>query len=172
MNNRKHIKKEHERAIVDNFLAYYNQANGTQFIVDSEPEPPEAIAKYCENYIWLEVTDAFWSDEYAKDLYSYATSGEEHIPVSPGPYLNMDEQFAQRFVQVLTTKLSKLSYKPYYEAYGLGILLIGMQNPFFNETTQKWMQSLRKATDSEDDLGYFGSVYLTDGSTFYPWPTV
>ncbi len=170
--SRLEVKKQHERAIVARFLNFYNDANGTHFVVDSEPEPPEAIAKDGDNYIWLEVTDAYWSDEYAKDLNSFAT-GEAPQPVGGGPFMNMDAQHAERFVRLVRNKLSKSSYKPACDAHGKGILIVGMISPFFNETTIKFMRRRQQETASEPsvDLRYFGKIYLYDGYTFseYEW---
>ena len=158
------------------FLDWYNKINGTRFIVAAEPEPPEAVARYRDDYIWLEVADVFQSDEYARDLYSFATSSETHKPMGPGPFMNMDEKFAQRFVSVLNAKLAKASYKPFYELYGPGILLLAMHTPWFNETTMELIGSQYKAADWSGNLEFFGEVFIaffsSDGRTFRKWQAV
>lgn len=169
MNNRSQIQKQHEHAVVNNFLAYYNRINDSRFVVDAEPEPPEAIAKAGDNYIWIEATGAYWSDEYARDLQSYANPVEKHVPVRPRIFTDMDEQLAERFVQVQKRKRSKSSYKPFFETYGSGILLISMQCPFFNEQTRNSMRSYQDAANWDDDLGYFGAVYIADGPNSELW---
>lgn len=88
---RRPVKKQHERAVVRQFLAWLNMRRGTRFDVIGEPDPPEAIIRSVRVTRWVEVTDAFWTDRYAEDLYSYATPGEEHQPVRLGPFNHMDK---------------------------------------------------------------------------------
>ncbi len=158
------------------FLGWYNSISGTKFVVVAEPDPPEAVARYEDKHIWLEVADVFCSDEYAKDVYSYATLDEKHKPMGPGPFVNMDERFARRFVNVLSDKLAKASYKPFYESYGPGILLLAVHNPWFDEQTITTMRSQCSAVNWSDNLKLFGKVFIaffsSEGRTFYEWRAI
>ena len=107
------------------------------------------------------MTDAFHSDKWAQDLYSYATPGEPHKPLGPGPYVNMDIQTATRFASLLKKTLSNKSYAEPYQKYGPGILLVGMQSPWFNAQTCDIMRSECGKTDWTSDLGYFSHVYIS-----------
>jgi hypothetical protein len=69
----------------------------------------------------VEVTDVFWTDDYARDLYSYATHGETYKPVGRGPYQDMDDQFARNFVKVLHRKLTNKNYKLFSTSMAVGI---------------------------------------------------
>lgn len=170
------MQKQHEQAVVAGFLNYYNQINGTQFAVDSEPEPPEAIAKDGEKCIWLEVTDVYFSDDLAKDVQSYATPGETHIPEKGGVKESPDKTFLQRFMGVVETKLSKPSYKEVCEIYGPGILIVGIQYPLFNEEMLHELQVYQKSMSLAGNLGYFNKIYIKDtvdiqGLPFLLWKT-
>ena len=157
MNKRKEIKKEHERALIKNFLKWHNP----EYKIVGEPDPPEAIIKFGNKTTWIEVADTFFTWEYARDEYSYATPDETHIPMTPGPYFNGDEQFANRFVKVLKDKLTKPSYLPFKRRYGPGILLIGMRSPFFDKQTVDIMREKYQAENWSDDLGCFEKIYIT-----------
>jgi hypothetical protein len=160
MADRRPVKKQHERAVVRQFLAWLNMRRGTRFEVIGEPDPPEAIIRSVRVTRWVEVTDAFRSDRYAEDLYSYATPGEEHQPVGPGPFNQMDGAFAQRFVNVLSAKLKKRSYLPFLERYGAGYLIVPVQHPWFHGQTVREMKDLWRAKQPITNLGCFKEVYI------------
>ena len=157
MNKRKEIKKEHERASVKNFLRWYNP----EYEIVEEPDPPEAIIKFGNKTTWIEVADIFFTWEYARDEYSYATPDETHIHMTPGPYFNKDEELANRFIKVLKDKLTKPSYLPFKRRCGPGILVIGMRSPFFNQETVVIMREKYQAENWSDDLKCFEKIYIT-----------
>ena len=120
-----------------------------------EPDPPDAIIKSGDASRWLEVTDVFYTGQYARDLYSFATPGERHVPMGSGFHVSMNEQFATRF----ENKLLKKSYLPFSERLGLGILIIGMQSPWFDANTMEWMRRKWEA-HPRNTLGCFAEAYL------------
>ena len=140
MNNRRSIQQAHERAYVRCFLKWFNRIYRCNFEVISEPNPPEAIICSTRTTRWVEVSTAFWNGDYARDLYSYATSGEEHKPVSPGPFKEMDKTFAKSFVKVIKKKLEKESYVQWRDLYGPGYLIVPIKHPWFNEQTIAFMK--------------------------------
>ncbi len=85
MNNRRHIQQAHERAVVKDFLKWLSAKHGTKYVVIDKPNPPEAVIRSVRRTRWIEVGDVFWTGKYARDVYSYATPGETHRPVGPGP---------------------------------------------------------------------------------------
>ena len=107
MADRRPIQQAHERAYVDYFLSWFNHTYHCKFKVVSEPNPPEAIISSSRTTRWIEVSTAFWNKAYAQDLYSHATPDEKHMPVGPGPFQDMDREFAQNFVSVVKKKLEK-----------------------------------------------------------------
>ena len=75
------------------------------------------------------MTDAFYSEEWARDLYSFATPEEEHTPMQKGG-VNMDIQFAHNFISIVQKKFTLASYGEVYERFGPGILVVGVQSPW------------------------------------------
>lgn len=160
MADRKPIKKAHERAQVALFLQWFNDRYRANFTVVAEPDPPEAIIRSGRTTRWVEVTDAFWSDAFAKDEYSYSTPGEVHEPIGMGPFLNPDEAFSKRFVDAVRKKLEKKSYEDSNRLYGPGYLVVPIMYPLFDANTMSVMHDLWSQTQIKD-LGFFRGVYLT-----------
>lgn len=109
----------------------------------------------------MEVGSVFWSDAYAKDLNSYATPGEEHQPIPKVLYAGMDDQFAIRFVDVLSKKLNKTSYDAYVARYGQGYLVLPLMMPYgwFDMNTVHAMRS--KWTECHrNDRGAFRGAFV------------
>jgi hypothetical protein len=121
MPGRRDTQQAHERAQVAAFVAWLNSRYRARYEVVAEPNPPEAIIHSGRTNRWVEVTDAFWSDAFARDEYSYATPGEKHKPIGNGPFVGPDANFAARFVDVVRKKLEKKSYLPSTETYGPGV---------------------------------------------------
>lgn len=173
MIDRRPVQQAHERAFVDSFLYWFNKAYRSNFKVISEPNPPEAIIRSSKTTRWVEVSTAFWSNDYAQDLYSYATPGEEHKPVGPGPFVNVDATFAKRFVSVIQEKLEKKSYLPARDEYGPGYLIVPIKHPWFDGETVLQMKA-EWAASTINDLGCFRSVYIAYSSInkiqFSRWP--
>jgi hypothetical protein len=159
MANRRPTQQAHERANVQRFLKWFNHAYRSNFQVISEPNPPEAVIRSSRITRWVEVSTAFLSAAHAKDLYSFATPGEVHKPVGPGPFLGMDARFAQRFVSVMKKKLEKESYVPCRTEYGPGYLVIPIQNPLFDGQTVAAMKDAWINCDI-NDRGCFRSIYI------------
>lgn len=160
MNNRRTIQQAHERAQVDAFIAWMNSRYGASYEVVAEPNPPEAIIRSGRTTRWVEVTDAFWSDAFAQDEYSYATPGEKHKPIGNGLFIEADVQFAERFVDAVRKKLEKASYFPSVQAYGLGYLVVPIMYPLFTSKSLWYMKQAWIRTQI-NDLGYFRSIYMS-----------
>jgi hypothetical protein len=141
--------------------------------VVEEPNPPEAIISSPRTTRWVEVGTAFWNEAYAQDLYSYATPGEEHKPVSNGPFKGMDKRFAKSFASVLKKKLEKTSYIPWRDRYGPGYLILPIKHPWFDRTTVGIMKEVWR-TCTVKDIGCFRSIYIAFPSLgrigFKRWP--
>ncbi len=174
MNRRSDIQKQHERSLIQSFLEWFNSELKSNYVVIDEPDPPEAIIRDGNDTTWIEVADAFHSDEFAKDLYSYATPGEDHQPMPSGPHFQMDSQFTYRFISVLKKKLGKKSYLPFKEKFGPGQLIICIQHSWFDAGTVEEMKELCKSEDWSDDLGCFDKILISFSSmnkrVFKLWP--
>lgn len=160
MSGRRAIQESHERAQVATFLQWLNTRYRSKFVVIAEPNPPEAVIRSGHTTRWVEVTDAFWSDAYAMDEYSYATPGELHKPIRSGPFVEPDAHFAARFVDVIRKKLEKKSYLPSKETYGPGYLLVPVMYPLFSSHSL-WCMKEAWVHTAIHDLGCFRSVYMT-----------
>ena len=161
MNKRRPIQDKHEQFLVGEFIRWWASRTGERFQVISRPNPPEAVVRSDRRTTWLEVTDAFHSPEWAEDLYCHATPGENHKPMGPGPYAGMDQQTGARFTALLKKKLSKQSYANAYAEYGPGMLLMGMQSPWFDGNTCEMMEEICRETDWSTDRGYFSHVFIS-----------
>ena len=161
MNERRPVQDRHERFIVDEFIRWWACHTREQFTVICRPDPPEAIVRSAQRTTWIEVTDAFFSGEWARDLYSLATPGEKHKPMEPGFHVDMDEHFAARFASLLKKKLSRDSYRATYESHGPGMLIVAMQSPWFRGETCSLMQEACARTNRSTDRDYFSQVFIS-----------
>jgi hypothetical protein len=163
MQARRQIQEQHERAQVALFLQWFNKRFRSNFVVIDEPNPPEAIIASSRSTRWVEVCTAFLSDAYARDEYSFATPGETHKP-SRKRLVDSDQQFAERFVDVVKKKLKKTSYLKSRGKYGPGYLLVPIMYPLFNSESLLSMKQAWNATPVED-IGCFRSIYITHRSS-------
>ena len=157
-NNRRSIQEAHERFTINMFLQELGHRHRARYQVIEEPNPPEAIITTGRTTSWIEVTTAFLSTGFAKDLYSYATPGETHVNSGDGVYVEPDAQFARNFVDVVRKKLEKKSYETFRDRYGPGYLVVSIQNPHFSRHTalaiqKAWTTAIIK------DRGCFRSIY-------------
>lgn len=155
--DRRSIKQAHEQFHVANFLKWLNSTYRTDYVVVAEPDPPEAIIRSSRRTRWVEVTTAFLNSEFAQDVVSYATPGEEHKSIDGKLIVGPDEQFAHSFVDVVKKKLQKRTYAKFAQDYGPGFLIVPIHNPLFDQTTFDFMKRIWAET-RVNDLGYFSSV--------------
>ena len=160
MNRRTPIQKQHERAVMLDFLAWYNSTKKSAFEIYDEPDPPDALIKDGNIERWLEVTDTFYSNEWAKTKMSHVTPGEENHPWDGGLQMNMDQRVAKRFIDHLLKKLSKKTYLPFAERFGPGILLITLDHPWLSDETFDDINTFCEKTDWSGDLKTFSEVYV------------
>lgn len=145
MNTRRGLNRRHETAVIEAAVRAYNaQVDGT-FVIESMPEPPDAILFDGSKRVWLEHTDAFYSSDWAKHLTSNAASDKKCCPMPKGPHMDMDNILAEAFLEVVLKKLAKKSYTPFIKQFGPGILVVGVESPWFDvETIQsinaKWAE--------------------------------
>ncbi len=159
-NPRSTIKERHERYQVGLLIHELNRRHRSNYRVIAEPDPPEAIIQSGRTTRWAEVVTAYWNDAFAKDLNSFATPGEAHVSIGNGPFIDMDDEFASKFVTAVKSKLEKKGYVPFRQRYGPGYLLVSIHHPFLGKDSmelvkQKWVKIM------VNDLGCFRSVYVT-----------
>jgi hypothetical protein len=161
MNKRKPIQQQHERAVIHDFLAWLNKRYGARYVVDSIPDPPEAIIRSGRKFRWVEVADVFYSDEWARDVVSYATPGESHYNTSGRVKVNVDDRLASRFIRVLKSKLTKKTYERFRDDIGPGYLVLVLHHPWLDNRCFHLMKQACVKESWEGDLGCFSSVYVS-----------
>lgn len=134
MKSRAEIQSAHEFSVLHDGLAEHNRIHDLNLTVISRPDPPDAILSDGLSTTWMEVTDAFFSEEWATDLSSY-DSIKGHKPMARGLYMDMDKQFAINFCNLIIKKTTKNSYKPLVQKYGPGILVVGLESPWLDDET-------------------------------------
>lgn len=160
VNNRRAVQEAHERFQVGLFLDQLNRRHRSAYTVIEEPNPPEAIIRSGKRVSWVEVVTAFWSEEFAKDVWTYATPSETHAPMSGPVHVGPDAAFSARFVQAVHSKLQKATYQPAFQKYGPGYLVVAIQYPLYNRQTMRFMREAWAASQAQD-RGYFRAIYLT-----------
>jgi hypothetical protein len=179
------VKLKHQRAILKDLLPRLNKNHETTFEVLCEPDPPDFVLSSEKLKTWVEVTCPLWNphpdskaNEYARDIFSFAMPDVPHTPMGPGPvsdaHAGMDASFAREVVRVLNQKLTKTSYKEYFESLGPGILILCLfEYPWLDATTMVDIEREWETGKTTDDLGYFGSVFFSYSSLnqrhFHPW---
>lgn len=161
MKSRAEIQDAHELAVLAAGLAEHNRLHGFALQVISRPDPPDALLSDGSITTWMELTDAFFSEAWARDLSSF-TSIKGHEPMSQGVYMNMDNQLAEVFCDLLIKKASKQSYRPLVQQHGPGILVVGLESPWLDDETlhsidQEWLRR-----GQPDISSTFAHVYLKD----------
>ena len=173
MGNRRDTQRKHERAVVADFLDWLRTYRGANFAVVAELDPPDAIIESRRLKSWVEVTDGFGDGNWARDLYSYATPDEEHVPIDPGPYLDPDLRFAENFARALSQKLIKESYRPIARELGPGYLVVNVEYPLFNLSAYRAAEAEWGAGRPWNNLGCFKEVYAAfrsrNGRAFRKW---
>lgn len=163
MKSRAEIQKAHEDAVLLAGLAEHNRLRSLSLEVTSRPDPPDAILSDGLVTTWLELTAAFFSQEWAKDLSSYGTR-KGHTPMGAGLYMDMDRQFAGNFCDLLQQKAGKPSYRKFVEQYGPGILVVSLESPWLDDETLDAMKEEWGERGRPDISGTFAFVYLRQRS--------
>lgn len=159
-NRRRTTQEAHERFTVKLFLENFNKWHRSNFKVISEPNPPEAVVQSGKTIRWVEVTTAYMNQEFAIDLNSYATDGEQYQPMTQHVFIGPDAHFAEQFVKVVKQKLEKQTYASIRDEYGLGYLIVSIQYPMFGRDSLRFIsQAWSKVALKHANC--FRSVYIT-----------
>jgi hypothetical protein len=173
MPNRAEVKSAHELSVLRAGLAEHNRIHNLSLSVISQPDPPDAILSDGLITTWMELTDAFFSPEWARDLNSYATD-EQHKPMAKGLYMNMDAQLASAFCEIVIHKYQKSSYKPFIAEYGPGILVVGLESPWLGDDTIDEIDREWASRGNLDISETFSHVYIgyrnASGNHAFKWP--
>lgn len=153
------IKEAHELAVLGVALAEHNRIHGLDLSVIERPEPPDAIISDGKTTTWIELTDVFFSQEWARSVTSYR-SVKGHKPMGKSMATDMEEQFAEDVCEAIIKKSSKKSYASCLEEHGPGILVVGLYLPWFGNGSLEIINDRWKMLGSPDISETFSHVYL------------
>lgn len=159
MSMRSQIQKEDECFWIKQFLRWHSSVHRSRFHIVCRPDPPDAIIQTGRVVRWIEVGVVYFSRDWARDLYTYATPGESYQPAASDFLINPDQQFSSQFASVLKKKLEKKIYLEHACLYGPGYLVLPVRYPLFNGETWLHMRSKWETTTVENS-GAFRSVFV------------
>lgn len=173
MKSRAEIQEAHELAVLTVGLAEHNRIHGLSLEVISRPDPPDAILSDGSITTWMELTDAYFSEAWARDLSSFS-SIKGHEPMGRGMYIDMDNQLAENFCDLLIKKAKKNSYQAVVQQHGPGILVVGLESPWLDDETINAIDEEWLRRESPDISATFAHVYLrnrnANGNQAFAWP--
>jgi hypothetical protein len=158
--DRECIRRQHEAHVIKEFGLYLNQNQNDKFHILAQPDPPDAIIKNSQISAWIEHTQIFRSSEEAKEVYSSITPNEKpfkrnFLIVEP------DQRIANALFSSAYKKTHKPAYKDCSQNFGIGILLLDINDPLFDSHTLARIQNNLESDLSYIDDGYFDIMYLS-----------
>ncbi|MBD9504608.1 hypothetical protein IB256_27775 [Pseudomonas sp. PDM17] len=157
--NRKAVQQAHEHAVLAAAVAEHNRITGGALKVTQRPDPPDAILSDGVTTTWMELTDAFFSPEWAKDIVGFAAD-QVHRPMEAGLYMDMDAQLARAFCDIVRQKAAKTSYQAFINCYGPGVLVVGLESPWLDEEIVEEIDREWREQGSPDVSQTFSHIYL------------
>lgn len=160
MKSQNNRKQQHELAVIQAALREHNSIYACDLKVMSRPDPPDAILSNGDYTTWLEHTDAFFSEGWARALGSSVAFNPSPDDIEVELSVDVNKQLAIVFCQRVLDKNNKESYKESISQYGPGILVVGLESPWLNkkilkEINQKWRQ-----LGKPDISATFNHVYI------------
>ncbi len=165
MVSRRKIKESHENSVLASFSEYL-KSKGESLNVITQPDPPDAFVEISGSDTWIEITDAFFSQDVAISITSYAADDVIHRPSQGGLVRDPDETTISKVESVILEKLTKPTMISISNSNGKGILLVGLFGPFFDldEVAVNLPETLKTALANQQ---VFESVYLYGSSSFH-----
>ena len=155
---RRNIKETHENSVLASFGEHL-KGKGQSLTVKTQPDPPDALVEIDGTDTWIEITDAFYNQDIAISITSYAADDVAHRPSQGGLVADPDETTINKVVSVISEKLIKPTMTSIANSNGKGILLVGLLGPFFDldEIANNLPASLKSDLANQK---VFDSVYL------------
>jgi hypothetical protein len=100
-------QEQHERAIADAFIDWYNQQNNTIFRFHKRGETPDFVYIFGNQTMLLEVTGSYYDEEYAEMLWQNA----RHRPNAPQMWKGKEPD--QNLINHANINLTKKCAKKY-----------------------------------------------------------
>jgi hypothetical protein len=165
------IQPAHEQSVLDSFAAYLKIQDIELQILD-RPDPPDAIVKIQNRLCWIEITDAFQTQQLAMSITSDGAEDRPYIPYESEELLAADHNDAFEIVlEVILKKYQKPSMIELLETHGRGILLVGAYTPLTSPEEIIEQDGDLILAEIADKPSVFESIYLysdlPDGFTFF-----
>lgn len=157
---RSEVKEVHENSVLEAFKNL-SESNNNVIKILSKPEPPDAVITINGVETWIEITDAFISEEYARSLTSSVAEDKEWIKSKKG--LIFVDDFNEILKGVIQKKYDKTSIQQVYSERGAGILIVGCFSPFhypIQEELEEIMGIIKNIHASNEKV--FNEIYLYD----------
>lgn len=169
MPNKPSVGQQNENYILNEFLEWFDDEGEDYQPVGEPPEPPDAII--CDQnsgeQTWVEITTCLYSEELARDLFSYADAHREHVPMAQQLHIGMDANFASRFAKLVDKKFNNANYEWCTEKYGEGILVIRLEHPWLSDETFDLMRQEYEELEKSDYFDYIVICYRGDGGLIF-----
>lgn len=161
MVSRRNIKDVHENSVLASFGEYL-KSKGSSLNIKTQPDPPDAFVKIDGTDTWIEITNAFYSQDVAISITSYAADNAKHRPSVGGLVGDPDETTSMKVESVILEKLNKSTMASITQSNGKGILLVGLFGPFFDldEVSNNLSNNLKFNLKNQS---IFESVFLYEG---------
>lgn len=159
-------KKQHEESILNEALTLLNGSRGTSYNIIDRPDPPDGIASDGKNQLWIEIVDAYRSEDEAREQWTYALSNEKPDWQYGSLVTDPDRRSANSIIVNKLKKFAKSTYETWAQKLGLGVLIVCEQDSLFSETTLLRLQeiiddpSYQEFLKREYPKPHFKEVYL------------
>lgn len=163
MVSRREIKEKHEFSVLDSFRRHQKD-QGNLLTISERPDPPDAIVDINGKRTWIEISDAFYSQEIAISVTSFAADDVPHRPSVGGLVDDPDATTLCAVESVIRQKLTKQTMKELAKNMGPGILLVGLYGPFFDidETANNLSKEVKNEIAQQN---IFDSIYLYENGS-------
>src|SRR5262245_5335613 len=100
------VQEQHERAVGDAFIDWYNAQNGTNYVYGGRgSDPPDLIYQAGTNQLFIEIAGSYYDEDNARMLWQHA----RNVPGAPGMWRGVrpDAQLIKAANAILAKKASK-----------------------------------------------------------------
>lgn len=164
------IKQQHELAVIHATIKAHNNYYGCKLKLVSQPDPPDAILSDGSYITWLEHTDAFISEGWARALSNHYEDPNSTQPILLAKHLDFEinsatasyvnTKLAQVFCDRILDKAQKDSYKEIIIQYGPGLLVVGLESPWLSSHVLDAINVAWKQLGSPDVSSTFKHIYI------------
>jgi len=177
------IKEQHELSVLTSFISFLS-TDGKDAQLIARPDPPDAIVTIDGRKTWIEITDAYFSEEVAKRITAFTANNKSITNVNTevnrevnGFLKNCNSyateaSYSDTLLNVILGKFSKATIKNIALTQGPGILLVGIYSPYATAEELIISESKKINTAIQDQAQLFTHIYIyqnnENGHSFYP----